>query len=125
MRNAGKSEHDEQKRVILWLRKKRLLFCAVPNGGKRSKSVARRLWAEGVSPGVPDILIFDRPFHLPFVRGVAIEMKREAGGSISPEQAEWHSSLSARGWYVVTAQGADAAISTLVSLFDRPQGVVV
>lgn len=43
------SEHDEQKALIKWARSKGIeLLFAIPNGGYRAISVAKRLKAEGV-----------------------------------------------------------------------------
>ena len=57
------SEHDEQVKLFQWARMSEgrwpelaLLF-AIPNGGKRHIAVARKLKAEGVRAGVPDICL--------------------------------------------------------------------
>lgn len=55
------------------------VWFAVPNGGLRNKAVAGKLKAEGVKPGVPDILIFYQS------RLICIELK--AGkGTLSDDQ---------------------------------------
>ena len=74
------SEHDEQVKLFQWARMSEgrwpelaLLF-AIPNGGKRHIAVARKLKAEGVKAGVPDIC-------LPVARGpwhaLYIELKHK------------------------------------------------
>ena len=50
-------EHDVQCAICDYLDIRRICYWAVPNGGKRSKSEAKRLKSEGVRPGVPDITI--------------------------------------------------------------------
>ena len=50
-------EHEVQCAICNYLDIRRICYWAVPNGGKRSKSEANRLKAEGVRPGVPDITI--------------------------------------------------------------------
>ena len=57
-----------------------ILIYAIPNGGKRSITEAKRLKAEGVVPGIPDL-------HVPAWK-LRIEMKRQKGGRVSTEQAE-------------------------------------
>jgi len=53
------SEHSEQVGFINWFRVQypRVLIFAIPNGEKRSISVAKRLKAEGVVRGIPDLYI--------------------------------------------------------------------
>lgn len=74
---------------------KRLLLFAVPNGGFRIASEAARLYAEGVVPGVSD-LIYLEP------RGgygaLCIEMKTTLTGSRqSDRQKEWQKAVEAVG----------------------------
>jgi hypothetical protein len=113
------SEAQEQAAVVRWLTWHGILFCAVPNGGKRHIVTAKRLAAEGVRPGVPDLLIFDPvpcPARSGASVGVALEMKRQRGGRLSPEQKVWMAALEVRGWSVCVACGADAAIKALEAL---------
>ena len=74
------SEHDEQVGFINWFRAKYsgVLIFAIPNGEKRAISVAKRLKAEGVVRGVPDL-------YVP-TWNLWIEMKRASGGRLSPDQ---------------------------------------
>lgn len=101
------SEHLEQVKFVSWFRRtyptERIL--AVPNGEARSKSVGARLKAEGVSPGVPDLLI--PKFFL------WIEMKRTKGGSVTKNQKEWMEYLKGCGYYCVVCKGAEDAIETV------------
>lgn len=88
---------------------------AIPNGGQRDKITAGKLKAEGVKPGVPDIL-------LPVCRGVwaglFVEMKRpkttkagtkkaeiidQAAGSTSDDQDGWIGYLRHAGYGVAVA----------------------
>ena len=50
-------EHDVQCAICDYLDIRRVCYWAVPNGGKRSKSEAKRLKSEGVRAGVPDLTI--------------------------------------------------------------------
>lgn len=79
MRNK-QSESHLQSECVRWFRYQypeyRVLLFAIPNGGKRNISTAKRLKAEGVVPGVADLflavanLVDKELFH-----GLWIEMK--------------------------------------------------
>ena len=70
----------------------------------------------GVKAGVPDVLIFTAPPGRPYARGVAIELKRQRGGTVSAKQSAWIDDLRASGWIAVVCKGAAAAIVTLQDL---------
>lgn len=115
-------EHHEQVILVQWLRRTGILFAAIPNGARTSLSVAKRLKAEGLSAGMPDLLIFDVPEGKTFI-GVAIELKRADGkGRASPEQMEWLAQLSARGWCALVCHGAADALMRLSELGYRVPG---
>lgn len=109
------SETSEQIDVVRELKRARILFCAVPNGGARRGREARRLKQEGVQAGVPDLLIFDAPPAHPGKVGVALEMKRRDGrpSDVREEQQEWLQALEARGWVVMVGYGRDDALGKL------------
>lgn len=91
------------------------LLHAIPNGEKRSRSVANRLKLEGVSPGVPDLFL-PAPRRAPDGsqrHGLYIELKRQRGGSVSAEQKDWHVELRAQGYEVVVAKGWEAAVAAI------------
>lgn len=104
------TEHEEQRELVKWFRQSwpDVVIFAIPNGGARSASVAGRLKAEGVLPGVPDLFI-------PAWR-VWIEMKRIKGGSVSKEQKELHKYLESVGYRVIVAKGAEEAKQRLLPL---------
>ena len=97
------SEHLEQVRLVSWFRKTypdtRIL--AIPNGGIRSASAGANLKAEGVSAGVPDLVV---PAWL-----LWIEMKREKGSTVSPAQKDWISYLESIGHQVIVGRGFEDA----------------
>jgi len=98
------TEHEEQREVIRWFRRKYapIRIFAIPNGGMRSKATAARLKAEGVSRGVPDLFV-------PYYR-LWIEMKRVRDGRLSPDQRDWHRYLADEcGHTVLTCHGAEDA----------------
>lgn len=93
------SEHDEQVKLFQWAQLSEgrwpelaLLF-AIPNGGKRHVAVARKLKAEGVKAGVPDIC-------LPVARGrrnaLFIELKH-GRNKATEKQLAWIDGLRAAG----------------------------
>ncbi len=98
-----KTEHEEQREFVSWFRQtyRSVRIFAIPNGGMRNKATACRLKAEGVSSGVPDLLI---PEWSTFV-----EMKRASGGVISASQSDWHEHLDDIGYRVVVCNGAEHA----------------
>lgn len=98
------TEHEEQREFIRWFRKTNqdVRILAIPNGGSRTPSTAARLKAEGVSAGVPDLLI---PAW-----NIWIEMKRKKGGKVSAEQKSWHEYLEKIGHKVLICYGSDDAI---------------
>ena len=71
----------------------RLLF-AIGNGGKRNVIVAKKMKAEGVKAGVPDVFL---PVPCGVYHGLWLELK--AGkGTPSEEQAHWLSRLEFQGY---------------------------
>ena len=97
------SEHSEQVGFINWFRAKypQVLIFAIPNGEKRSISVAKRLKMEGVVRGVPDL-------YVP-AWNLWVEMKRVSGGRLSPDQKEMITYLENIGHKVILGKGAGDA----------------
>lgn len=114
----GATEHQEQVALMTWamlLEKEypalRNLF-AIPNGGKRHIGTARKLKAEGVKPGVPDLFLAvpSLGYH-----GLFIEMKRQKGGHTSDAQTERIGNLLAEGYSVVVCHGWIEAKETILN----------
>lgn len=105
-----RTEHEEQRELVSWFRKTypEVVIFAIPNGGARSASVAGRLKAEGVLPGVPDLFI--PGWH------TWIEMKRTKGSSVSKEQKEFHKYLECVGYCVIVARGCEEAKAALTHM---------
>lgn len=94
-------EHDLQVTCVQLFRWKHrelagLLF-AIPNGGQRNAVVAAKLKAEGVTAGVPDLL-------LAVMRGgyggLFVEMKNGKAGRVSDAQVAKIEELRAAGYKV-------------------------
>jgi hypothetical protein len=110
------SEHQEQKNLFEWAElasgrhPELALMFAVPNGGARNIVVAKKLKAEGVKAGVPDIIlpVARKRFH-----GLAIEMKRMAGGRVSDDQLFWLDALTEQSWLAVVCKGWEEAVAVI------------
>jgi hypothetical protein len=101
------SEHAEQVAFVAEFERKYpdVRIFAIPNGGLRNAVVAQKLKQEGVKKGVPDLFI---PAW-----NLWIEMKRQKGGRLSPEQKDWIEYLSANGYKCIVAPGAKAALTAV------------
>ncbi|NBT33836.1 MAG: VRR-NUC domain-containing protein [Rhodobacteraceae bacterium] len=108
------SEHDEQVGFVLWFRSRfpGVLILAVPNGGKRHPGTARKLKAEGVVPGVPDLFVPEWSLW--------VEMKRAKGGRLSPDQREVIAYLESIGHSVIVGHGAEDASRQLIEWRMQP-----
>jgi hypothetical protein len=108
--NSLPFEHAEQIGFVQWFRARwpRVLIFAIPNGGKRNIATAKRLHREGVVPGIPDLFI---PAW-----GIWIEMKRQKGGRLSPEQKAVVQYLESIGHQVIVGYGAMDASDKLLQL---------
>ena len=103
------TEHEEQREFVQWFRQtySAIRIFAIPNGGARTPSVAGRLKAEGVSKGVPDL-------YIPEWR-TWVEMKRAKGGTVSPEQKDWHIYLESIGDFVIVGKGNEDAQRQIIA----------
>lgn len=125
------SEHAAQVAVVTWALLARaefpelaLLF-AIPNGGHRNVIVAKKLKAEGVRAGVPDLML---PVARGGYHGLFIEMK--AGGSemgdgrwemgkakrkgvVSDAQSQFLRALAAQGFKAAVCYGSEQAENIL------------
>lgn len=106
------TEHEEQVALmrLVELHKGRwpelgMLF-AVPNGGNRDIITAKKLKAEGVKAGVPDLCL---PVPRGEYHGLFVELKRQKKSQISPEQVAWLKALQGQGYRAEMCLGAAAA----------------
>ena len=110
------SEHAEQVRLMTWARQWEdeypgldLLF-AIPNGGKRHVAVARKLKAEGVKAGVPDLFL---PVPRHGYHGLFIELKYGKNRP-TPHQWRWLEQLAHQGYKTVVCWGFMDAKAVLI-----------
>lgn len=106
--NSLPSEHQEQSGFVHWFRHHfpRVLIFAIPNGEHRSVSVGKRLKAEGVVRGIPDLFVPEF--------SVWVEMKRTKGGRLSKDQKEVIRYLESIGHTVIVGKGAQDASRQLL-----------
>lgn len=96
--------------VLRWL-------LAVPNGlAASSVGAARRMKAQGMKAGVPDLFL---PAQAGGYAGLWIEMKRRDGGKVSKAQAEWHHYLKLAGYKVVVCHGWAVAVNEIKSYLNQ------
>lgn len=105
-------EHEHQKALFIWWALEagrrginpRLMW-ATPNGGFRHMAEARRLKAEGVRAGVPDVFLAipAQGYH-----GLFLELK-DPKGRVSPDQKGMLETLRASGYACCVCFGWDEA----------------
>lgn len=115
------TEAQEQMTLFSWAQLQsgkypelNLLF-HVPNGGSRNKAEAGRLRAEGVKAGVPDLCL---PVPRGKCHGLFIELKRQRGGRIAPEQTSWLEELMKQGYSVAICKGWKSAADVILNYLE-------
>ncbi|MEL6566863.1 MAG: VRR-NUC domain-containing protein [Pseudomonadota bacterium] len=107
------SEHDLQRAVARYLdyalRETQAVWFAVPNGGARNVNVARKLRAEGVKPGVADIVLVWQG------RAIGIELKTQKGRQ-STAQKEWAEAFTLAGGVYHVCRSVDAVADILIAM---------
>lgn len=99
-----KSEYEEQKAFVNWFKYnfQDLIIFSIPNDGKRTNG--GRMVASGLTSGVSDLQIL-----LPNGKSVFIEMKKQKGGKLSPEQIDFIDKSQSLGHTVIVANGCNEA----------------
>lgn len=96
---SSHSEHDLQTACVNWFRMQYReyanLLIAIPNGGQRDVRVARKLKAEGVVAGVPDLFLAVARGQS---HGLWIEMKNGKAGRVSEHQHYMLDALARQGY---------------------------
>lgn len=114
--NTKLSEHYAQAALFQWAALQSRYYpdlkglFAIPNGGLRHPATARRLKAEGVQAGVPDVFMAvpRGKYH-----GLFLELK---AGRNRPTrlQEEWLEFLQSQGYRVEVCRGWEAAAETIL-----------
>ena len=118
-------EHQIQVACVRWFNLQwpeyRGLLFAIPNGGARSKATAGKLKAEGVVPGVADLILLKPHFRqgvyfsgmIPLdAYGLCIEMKTPKGRQ-SPEQKAWQAKVEEMGYKYAVCHSLDEFMNTI------------
>ena len=113
-------EHNEQVVVIKYCDLNKIPVFAIPNGSNKSRTAQKNFKAEGLRPGVPDIMI---PVPSKKYHGLFVEMKRVKGSNTSDEQVEWIALLNKQGYKAVICKGAAVAISEIEDYFKESKGL--
>lgn len=104
------TEHDLQKAVASYLDwalpSPEAVWFAVPNGGKRHVAVGAKLKAEGVKPGVADIIVIWKG------RALAIELKVGRNGQQHTQKA-WQEAFTLAGGVYCLCKSMDAVYDFL------------
>lgn len=110
------SESEEQIGFLQWFDAafSGVRIFHIPNGGHRAMTVAKKLKAEGVKPGVPDL-------YIPAWK-IWIEMKRQKGGKVSDDQMDWYDYLTGLGDTVIIGHGARDASEKLTAILKARRG---
>ena len=114
---APESEQNQQEIVIKYIRLAypHALYCASAGGMRTSYLQAIKMKRTGYVKGFPDLFIYEpnADYH-----GLAIEMKKEKGGTASPEQKSWQEQLRNRGYASYICKGSEDAIKTIDEYFN-------
>lgn len=113
----SKDEAFIQAAVAMVLDELRLWWFHPANelGGFVTPGHLAQLVGQGLKPGAPDVLIFERAPSRPEVRGVFLELK-SATGSASRAQRLWRERLAALGWVGDFYRSLASALAFLDSL---------
>ena len=109
-------EAEEQEAFVRWCELNGIPVFHIPNEGKRTKGTGGRLKAQGLSQGVPDLMI---PVPSGGKHGLFIEMKRPKpmGKRPTDTQLKWLELLNKNGYLAVVCYGQDEAKETLKTYF--------
>lgn len=112
------SEHLEQCALIRWFDMKyndhKGRLYATPNAGKRHIAVGRKLKAEGMRAGVPDLCL---PVSRLSYNSLYIELKTKEG-KVSDSQKGWIEYLNSQGNMAVVCYGWESAKEVISKYLD-------
>lgn len=103
------SEHQEQAGFVFWFRQRfpGVLIFAIPNGARVGMGQAKKLVAEGLTRGIPDLCIPEWRLW--------VEMKKK-GGTLSPDQKRIKAYLEGLGETVLVGDGAEDASRKILEI---------
>jgi hypothetical protein len=94
------------------------LMYHIPNGGKRDMTTAKRLKAEGVKSGVPDINL---PVSRSGYHGLYIELKKQKGNNTTDNQDYWLDELNKQGYFTAVCRGWEEASKVIIRYLEGNQ----
>lgn len=98
------TEEMEQRSVVLYLEAMHCKFTSIPNSTfTKSHNQRMKNQRAGLRAGFPDLAIIANGTFF------CIEMKRQKGGTVSPQQKEWHEALNAAGVPTYVCKGFEEA----------------
>jgi hypothetical protein len=106
------TEDQEQAALVQWMTLKRIRFFAIPNGGARHIAEAVKFKRCGVIRGVPDLMV---PVPSGSYHGLFLELKRQRGGRLTPEQVEWLAFLRSQDYWADFAHGFEEARNIIIT----------
>ena len=110
------SEHEEQIKLIVWLKRKNLIHHHSPNGMMAvSYAEGAKHKRLGTSSGFPDLIL---PYARKSAHGLFIELKRVYGGKLSESQLFWRDFLLKEGYAWFEAKGCGHAKQIICEYFD-------
>lgn len=118
MKNTSPLEKEEQIAFVDYCQLHNIKVISTQNGFKMPKNAfnwaaySKTLKRMGMSKGFPDLIVLARNQSKTH-EVLFIEMKRQKGGVIQPEQKEWIEALDNSNYCVGIARGCDSAISIL------------
>ena len=108
-------EKDFQIAVANYLRSIGAIFHHSPNEGVMKPQYGALRKKQGVSSGVPDLLIFDKVGNY---NGLAIELK-VGYNKPTKEQLEWGEALKNNGWLWIWSNDIDVVIDAIDKYFTK------
>ena len=92
-----------------------LLLHAIPSGDWRGWGTGKKLKAEGVIPGVPDLCM---PVARGGFHGFYMELKK-AGGHVRTDQWEFMEALHEQGYFVRVCNSVGVALEIIVNYLEE------
>jgi hypothetical protein len=92
-----------------------LLLHAIPSGDWRGWGTGKKLKAEGVIPGVPDLCM---PVARGGFHGFYMELKK-AGGHVRPDQWEFMEALHEQGYFVRVCNSVGVALEIIINYLEE------
>ena len=116
--NTTPLEKEEQIAFVEYCKNNGISVVSTQNGFKMPKAAfnyaaySRTLKKMGLSKGFPDLIILEKNKSKTH-EVLFIEMKRQKGGKLKPEQEEWIQKLDDKDYCVGVAKGCESAVRIL------------